>query len=428
MVLYHDPLRKDRADDGELRRTPQPPAALPPAATDDLSARLAGLEAQVESLQTLLGNQDELAWTMAPALGEAIRRQTRDAPQEMIEALYPVVGELVVRAVGEAIRDLARNVDARLRRVPGWRVLLRRMQARAGGVTDSELLLREAVPFRVTEAFLIHRESGLLLGYVSSDPASNPNSDLISGMLTAIRDFARDAFGRGQRGQLDEIQYGALRILTEATQHVVLAVVVDGIEPAGLRARMRDVLLRVESSHRRRLLHYDGDATPFSALNKPLRALMSESLPTPMHASQKVILALAAGLMLVCLGLGCSASTWAWRTLRATAFAPAPGATRTPALSAVPTQTAITPSVPSVQGVMTGHVWVREGPSRDYALLGVIAQRGEVVEILAVFGEWYLVRRTSDAQARVLGWVPGQWVGTTEPIPQRIVTPTPVAE
>jgi len=157
---------------------------------------------------------------------------------------------------------------------------------------------------------------------------------------------------------------------------------------------------------------------------------MTESLPAPIRTSQKIILGSVASLLVVCLTLGCSASTWAWRALRATAFAPASDKTRTPApiVSAVPTQSALTPSVASVQGVMTGHVWVREGPSRDYALLGVIAQRGEVVEILAVFGEWYLVRRTSDTQARVLGWVPGKWVGTTEPIPQRIVTPTPVVE
>lgn len=55
---------------------------------------------------------------------------------------------------------------------------------------------RTALPFKVEEVFVIHRESGLLLHHETRDPASMSDSDLISGMLTAIRDFAQDAFGQ----------------------------------------------------------------------------------------------------------------------------------------------------------------------------------------------------------------------------------------
>ena len=51
-----------------------------------------------------------------------------------------------------------------------------------------------------------------------------PDRDLVSGMLTAIRDFASDAFGRASEGQLDTIEYGGA-ILIEAAQHIYLAVV-----------------------------------------------------------------------------------------------------------------------------------------------------------------------------------------------------------
>ena len=118
--------------------------------------------------------------------------------------------------------------------------------------------LRDALPFQVAEIFLVHRESGLLLLHSVAGPIADPalptaedNADLVSGMLTAIRDFAQDAFGRGQEGQLDEIQYGNRRILIEACQHVYLAAVVDGIEPAGFRAKLRERTVEVENALQR---------------------------------------------------------------------------------------------------------------------------------------------------------------------------------
>lgn len=52
---------------------------------------------------------------VVPVLGDAIRRKIRDARTEMVEALYPIIGQMVVRAVSEAMRDLARSIDARRR-------------------------------------------------------------------------------------------------------------------------------------------------------------------------------------------------------------------------------------------------------------------------------------------------------------------------
>ena len=77
-----------------------------------------------------------------------------------------------------------------------------------------------------------------------------------------------------------------------------------------------------------------------------------------------------------------------------------------------------------VVALMTGHVWVRQDPSADAPFLGVILERGQRVELLAIFGDWCQVLWAPETQAEVTGWVPLKWVGTTVPIPARIVTPT----
>ena len=109
-------------------------------------------------------------------------------------------------------------------------------------------------------------------GHAQSD------SDLISGMLTAIRDFVQDAFGRGEAGQLEEIDYGDLRILIEAGKYTYIAAVVEGFEPLGYRGQVRDVLYRIEHNHFRHLRRYDGDATALASAQEEMRTLMVEQL------------------------------------------------------------------------------------------------------------------------------------------------------
>ena len=72
---------------------------------------------------------------------------------------------------------------------------------------------------------------------------------------------------------------------------------------------------------------------------------------------------------------------------------------------------------------MVGNVWLRGGPSADSPRLGLILEQGQLVEVLAMFGDWAQVRWVPQAHAVVIGWVPTIWVETTVPAPSWIVTP-----
>jgi hypothetical protein len=233
------------------------------------------LDGELEDLERRLTDPDTLAAIIAPVLSDAIRYKIRDARDEMIEALYPLIGQLVVRAVSEAMRDLARSIDNSVRTSFNPRIIWWRLRARLGGVSDEEMVLRHSLPFDVTEVFLIHRETGLLLRHVSCEPGASPDSDLISGMLTAIRDFVQESFGGDEEGQLDEIQYGERSILIEAAQRAYMAVVVDGVEPPGFRALMRERIIEIDHAHAEILGQYDGDPSPLDSAESSLRSLMS---------------------------------------------------------------------------------------------------------------------------------------------------------
>ena len=132
------------------------------------------------------------------------------------------------------------------------------------------------------DLFLIHRESGLLLYFVSRMPGPNSDSDLISGMLTAIRDFVQDVFGQGgEASELDAIHYGGKQILIEAGRYSYIAAVIDGYEPIGFRSSLRESLNQIEHDHYKLLRDYDGDASRLSGVESRMRPLLIDLEPQP---------------------------------------------------------------------------------------------------------------------------------------------------
>ncbi len=328
---------------------------------------MAALEQRIAEVEHRTGDHEALVAAVSPILGDAIRKQVAEDREALIESLYPIIGQLIGRAVAESIRELARSIDQRMRTSFSPAYLLRRVRARAAGVSDAELALRDALPFQVSELFLVHRASGLLLLHLSADPAAagpEDNSDLVSSMLTAIRDFAQDAFGRGQEGQLDEIQYGNRRILVEACRHVYLAVVVDGIEPPGFRAQLRERTVEVENAYVEVLEAYDGDASRFAATRPAMAALLRfgavDEAPAGLSVGQKRIVAVLAGVLMLCLAGACLGSVvLARNALSRPAYivvvtaTPGPTATPTATPTQTPTPTATATTTPTMTASAT---------------------------------------------------------------------------
>ena len=146
---------------------------------------------------------------VAPVLGDMIRHNIHDSRDEMIEALYPIIGQLIGRAVAEAIRDLARTIDTRMRAIvqpgkyaapPGGRAWPASRTSALAAARCPALPCDRVVPDRIGRAGCC----------CSTFPTNGRISRLGPGQRHAHCDpgFAQDAFGRGQEGQLDEIQYG----------------------------------------------------------------------------------------------------------------------------------------------------------------------------------------------------------------------------
>ncbi|MFN8445565.1 MAG: hypothetical protein U0175_32540 [Caldilineaceae bacterium] len=266
----------------------------------ELEAEAAKARQQLVALETRIGDTNELMATITPVIAHSIQKSIREAPHDMIdalspiiadavrtsiaesreamvEALYPITGQLVQRSVTEAMRDLARRIDAQMRTTFDLKSIWQRIRIMLGLGPSSEHLLRQALPFQVEEIFLIHRETGLLLHHLRSglvNSAEQPqDAELIGSMLTAIRDFVNDVFGRGEEGQLTQVQHGEKLILLEAAHFSYLAIVVTGVEAQGYRASMRERIFAIDNEYMRLLRDFSGDVSPFAMTAEQLKQL-----------------------------------------------------------------------------------------------------------------------------------------------------------
>lgn len=414
-------------------------------------------------------SRDDLVDAVSPVLSEAIQVQIRDSRQSLVEALFPIIGEMAQRYIGEFFHELQRNIDARLKSSFGPERFARRANARLHGVPVSELEMRDALPFHVREIFVIQSGSGLLLardGSGEDDVDEGIDSDLISGMLTAVREFMHDSFGRqGETGPMDEIQYGEQRIIIQDGRLCYLAVVLSGIEPPGFRAELRRYLNRLQSDQHEVLENFSGDMSELGELPQSVGRLATDLAgmiapdegPKPLTKGQKRLLALGGLGGVLLLGLACfylqftlallplafgdptptpTATTLPTATVTATSTA-TPNPTATATTTATPTATTSPSSTPTatftLMPTMTvepfavrvnGPVWAYEEPDLASAQVAVL-EDGLPVTIVTYANPWLLVEWQTDLGPQ-RGWLSIRWVDFSgTPPADLLLTPQP---
>lgn len=196
---------------------------------------------------------ERLGQAMGPTIEKALTLSVRRNPEVITEAIFPIIGSAISRAVKEALLRLMQQTSYALDHsfsLRGWKW---RIEALATGKPFSEVVLLHSLVYRVEQVFLIHPESGLLLQHVIADSlavslgADAQDASMVTSMLTAIQDFVRDSFRVESKAALDSIEVGDLTVWIERGPHAVLAGVIRGAAPLSLRSLFRTAL---EQCHR----------------------------------------------------------------------------------------------------------------------------------------------------------------------------------
>jgi OOP family OmpA-OmpF porin len=208
---------------------------------------------------------------LEPFIVDAMHNSIKKNPQRLADVLFPVMGPAIRKAVAEDMKKLIASVNTSLEAGLSPKSLKWRIQAMFSKRSFAEIVIANTYVYHVRQVFFIHRETGILLHQEKDKESAELEADMVSGMLTAIRDFVQDSFKGKSGGSLDEIQAGELKILIEQGPYAIVAAVVEGQPPASYRTILMETVEALHFNHAMDLERFEGHTEVFSHSAKFLR-------------------------------------------------------------------------------------------------------------------------------------------------------------
>jgi hypothetical protein len=123
---------------------------------------------------------------------------------------------------------------------------------------------------RIEEIFLISWD-GILIDHLSKTLVQDKDPDVVSGMLTGIQQFVRDAFKFGEDRNLHQLEFGDHHVLIERGKDVFIAAVASGGDPQRVGGKLRKALDEIESEFGEVLENFDGNMDQILGVRERLR-------------------------------------------------------------------------------------------------------------------------------------------------------------
>lgn len=277
-----------------------------------LQARLDDREARAhdvgEVLPTVLlqhAQDPHFARALTPPLEKALTAAVRRDPKPMADALFPVMGPAIRKAVSAALAGMVESFNRAIEHSLSWRSLQWRLEARRTGRSFGEVVLLKTLIYRVEQVFLIDRRTGLLLQHVQHGTEHVQDADMVSGMLTAIRDFAQDSFKTSDADSLESLTVGDLSVWIEAGPLAFVAAVIRGAAPREYRQTLQSTVEEIHLRFGEALQSFSGDASTL----EDARSLLESCLEMQYRAGERKPRSWAAWALVTALAL--ALAVWA---------------------------------------------------------------------------------------------------------------------
>jgi outer membrane protein OmpA-like peptidoglycan-associated protein len=266
---------------------------------ENLQRRAADIGHALPEALGLVSGDPTVSAALAPAVEEAMTASVRANPQTMADALFPVMGPAIRKSLAATLAGMLEGLNRALEHSFSPRSLRWRWEAWRTGRPFSEIVLANTVVYRVEQVFLIHRQTGLLLAHVAAEEAVVQDADMVSGMLSAIRDFVHDSFSGGAGASLEQFRVGEWNVLVEPGPNALIAGVIRGTPLEETRVILQEALEAIDLRFHQALEAFQGDAAPFAATHNYLEACLrsqyrekEEGVSPALWAAMAVVVAL----------------------------------------------------------------------------------------------------------------------------------------
>ena len=286
-----DRLIEERTQEDSPKMAAAIARILPAAIEDEIRlnplsiARAIAPEIALAIREQILLDKDAIPETLGPEMGKAIKAQIESSKDAMVDALYPVIGTTIAKYMVEVVQDINSKIEKTL--TPEG--IKRKFRAKVQGISEAELIFQESVGYRVRAIFLIDKDSGLIIQEIQIPGEKQLDSEMLAGMLTAIRSFANDCITSGS--ELDLIDYGDWQILIEVAGYCYLAVIVAGEPPREFITKTRQVLGEIVMEYDQVIQNFNGNLADVPiAIKTKLERLTEANRDQPQKSSPPILL------------------------------------------------------------------------------------------------------------------------------------------
>jgi OOP family OmpA-OmpF porin len=208
-----------------------------------LQQRLDDPKVRAEEISQILGKAVALSIkrdgglqrSFYPVVEQALKVSIAKNPAIIATSLAPIIGEAVRKAVASAFRTMVETINFTLERSLSWESMKWRFEALRTGKSFGEIALLRSLRYKVQQVFLIQRQTGLVLQYVAAPGEGISEAELASSMLTAIGDFVSDAFTGKQLQELGVVQTDDFTLWVHHGPEATLAATILGTPPPELK-------------------------------------------------------------------------------------------------------------------------------------------------------------------------------------------------
>lgn len=242
---------------------------------------------QLEELRRLLlePEHERLNKLEAQPLDQALRDTIRRDAAGLAEVLFPIMGPSIRRAIAEALRDFINNINGTVGEALSWQGVKWRMQAMRTGRPYGEVVLSHRMSYRVEQALLIQKDSGLVISKAELSAVVANDSDAFSAMLNAIQDFVSDSLEGDST--LSTLDMGERTIWIIRGPYAHLACVISGVPQGALRTHLADVLDDIHNLFGDRLDSFAGDPESVAGIESQMARCLdfaATTAPAPKRA------------------------------------------------------------------------------------------------------------------------------------------------
>lgn len=157
----------------------------------------------------------------------------------------------------------------------------------AAGVAGYFIGSRIPRPYALENLFLIHND-GRLVTHVTKEENTTLDKDVVSAMFTAVQEFVRDSFQKGEVG-LKKLEIGDKNVMIEKGRSAYLALIYSGY-PQKEVFDMLPVLLRdIEERYKEKLERWNGTMKAVPGIEKMLQEYMASAFkPGSWHEEEEI--------------------------------------------------------------------------------------------------------------------------------------------